>query len=111
MANRINVGEVDIIWGILSLDASCISTDNTTQSRQTLSALDHQLACIASANLNIDIPFKQKRIAKAQLQCRNSHALGYSTEVKDALLVQPSQIDETVLDMIERIENHFGAAV
>lgn len=91
------------------MDGAGQAAEGLAQNVQVLGRLDHELASITLGDL--DVPLEHGIVAEAQLKGSNGHGLGNGAEVEHALLPETSQVEETLLDVLQSIENHLRVAV
>ena len=86
-----------------------IPSEHLADQLEILGRLQHQLAGIALGDL--DVALEHGVVSEAQLQRGNRHGLRDGAEVEDALLSQAGEIEQTVLHVLERVQDHLGVAV
>lgn len=91
------------------MDGAGQAAESLAQDVQVLSGLNHELASITLGDL--DITLEDGIVAEAQLEGSNGHGLRNSAEVEHTLLAETSQVEETLLNMLQSVENHLGVAV
>lgn len=100
-----NLEKIGILWGILLVNLTSISTEGLVKNPQILCRLHHQLARLAL--LDFDVTFENCRVAEAKGKGSNGHGLRDGAEVEDALFTQTSKVKETLLRMSQCIQNHL----
>jgi len=90
------------------VNAPRVLSENVANRVQVLCALDHQLASNTFGNL--DVALEQSRVLEAKVKGSNGHTLRNSAEVEDRLLAETSQIEQNIIALLQRIEDHFGTA-
>ena len=91
------------------MDAAGVSAEDIAHDAQILGGIQHQPTGLPLGDL--DVAFEHGRVPETQLEGGNGHGLGNGAEVEDALLADAGKIEETVVDVVEGIEHHLGAAV
>lgn len=108
-ADHADLEEVGILGSVLLVDLPGQVTEAITQDAKVLGRGEHQRAGIALGDL--DVALENIVVAEAQLQRSDSHGLGDGTEVKYTLLPQASEVEETLVSVLQGIEDHIRVAV
>lgn len=108
-AHKANLEEIRVLRRVLLVYPTCIPPEDFTCNSQVLGRLEHQLACITLGDFNV--PLEHIWVPETKLQCGNCHGLRNGAEIKNTLLPQSSQIEDTVFNVLQRVQYHLGAAV
>lgn len=91
------------------MDLASQASESVAEDTQVLGRLHHEIASFALGDL--DVALKYCGVAEAQRQRRNGHRLRDSAEIENTLFPQASQVEETVLDVFQSVQNHLRVTV
>ena len=91
------------------MNSASVLAEHLVDQTQVLGRLHHQLASITLGDL--DVALEDCWVAEAQFEGSNGHGLGNRTEVEHALLTQTSEVEKTVLDVFQCVQDHLGTTV
>ena len=91
------------------MDGPGQAAESLGQDLQVLSGLNHELASVTLGDL--DITLEDGIVAEAQLEGGNGHGLRDGAEIEYTLLAETGQVEKTLLNMLQSIENHLGVTV
>lgn len=101
--------EVGVARIVLLGNAADVSAEDVANGKEVLRRLEHNLAGITLGDL--DVPLENSRVAEDELHSSNGHGLGNGNKVEAALVTHSSHVEETLLDVLEGVEDHLGNAV
>ena len=101
--------EVGVLGGVLLVDFAGVLPETVAKNAKVLGRLVHKLTCLSLGDL--DVLLENVGVAETQFHGRDSHGLRDGAEVEDTLLAETSEVEETLLTVLQGIQNHLGAAV